>query len=171
MSALQASYEVAPGYGTLHHSFGARHDVSVARALPSAGQAGRHLRLVEQLNQRLEDTEAPLEEDPVITPGVSLMWLDELYSLVARHDPDSAIDLLFANVDDLLSEGAFRRCDALLKTIDPKRLDSNLLVAALSATKRAAPLLHERQAFVRRVRTRLQELAPDRLERLLAGLD
>lgn len=171
MSALQASYEVAPEYGPLHHSFSALQEVSFARALPSAGNAGRHLRIVEQRNQRSEASEAHIEEEPVITPGVSLMWLDELYSLVARHDPDSAIDLLFANVDDLLSEGAFRRCDALLKTIDPKRLDSNLLVAALSATKRAAPLLHERPAFMRRVRTRLQELAPDRIERLLAGLD
>ena len=168
MSALQANYEVAPGYGTLHHSFGAPPMSSFAGEFPSVGV---HLRLVEPRSERSDDAEDPMEEMPVVPPGASLMWLDELYSLVARHDPDSAIDLLFANVDDLLSEGAFRRCDALLKTIDPKRLDSNLLVAALSATKRAAPLLHERPAFVRRVRTRLQELAPDRLERLLAGLD
>lgn len=108
--------------------------------------------------------------DAEVWPGAKLTWLVEVYSLVSRNDPDGAIDLLFAHLDDMLSEGEFRRCDTVLKTIDPKRLDSNLLVAALSATKRAAQLLPEREAFVRRARARLQDLAPDRAERLLAGL-
>jgi hypothetical protein len=73
-------------------------------------------------------------------------------------------------MDELLAAGEFQRCDAVLKTIDPKRLDTNLLVAALSATKRAAGRLPARGAFIRRVRTRLEQLAPDRVDRLLAGL-
>lgn len=171
MSALPTNYDVAPGYGLLKPPYGERGEVSFARAFPTAGPVGRHLRLVEQREPPPEGADRPEEETPAATPGDSLMWLGELYSFVARHEPDNAIDVLFSHVDDMLSEGAFHRCDALLKTIDPKRLDSNLLVAALSATKRAAHQLAERQAFVRRVRARLQELAPDRVERLLSGLD
>lgn len=54
--------------------------------------------------------------------------------------------------------------------MDPQRLDTNLLVAALSVTHRAAEHLPDRPAFVRRVRVRLWDLAPDRAERLMAGL-
>ncbi|MEQ1571872.1 MAG: hypothetical protein ABMA64_39965 [Myxococcota bacterium] len=167
---------MASDYGAVRRTDGVRPEafggslVMISRAFPSAGRAGLRLRLIESFD---EAQTAPEREDPdhaAPEPGASLMWLGDVYSLVARSDPDSAIDVLFEQVDDLLSAGEFNRCDALLKTIDPKRLDSNLLVAALSITKRAADRLPERQAFVRRVTARLMEVAPDRLERLLSGL-
>lgn len=100
---------------------------------------------------------------------LSLIWLEEVYSLV-DHDPDAAIDVLFARVDDWLSAGEFHHCNTLLQTMDTQRLDTNLLVAVLSATHRVAEYLPDRPAFVHRVRARLQDLAPDRVERLLTGL-
>lgn len=93
-----------------------------------------------------------------------------MYTLVAQHDPDGAIDVLLAHVDDMLSAGAFERCDAFLAALDLTQLDTNLLVTALSVTKRAAAQLAERPPFVLRVHARLQEIAPDRANRLLDGL-
>lgn len=171
MSASTATYDVAREYGHLRPVSGVRADVSLARAFPTAGDAGLRLRLLEQLNAREEDAEwSDAPEVQVGEPGASLMWLGDVYSLVAQHDPDGAIDVLFARVDEMLIAGEFDHCDALLKTIDPKRLDSNLLIATLSATKRAAAKLPERRAFVRRVTARLKEVAPGRVERLLSGL-
>ncbi|MCK6514911.1 hypothetical protein L6R46_07650 [Myxococcota bacterium] len=172
MSALSTNrYGIAPGYGASKSANGQRRAASLAQTIPSAGPAGQHLRLVVLYNPAAEGAEDPFEAAPLTTPTDSLMWLGDLYSLVARQDPDSAIDLLIGHVDDLLSAGAFLRCDALLKTIDPERLDSNLVVATLLATRRAAPHLPERPAFIQRARARLLQLAPDRVERLLAGLD
>ena len=98
------------------------------------------------------------------------LWLNDVYSLVAADGPDDAIDVLFNNIDDMLLAGDFARCDDLLMVIDPKRLDTNLLVAALSITKAAAEKLPTRARFVQRVERRVGELAPERLESLLSGL-
>jgi hypothetical protein len=102
-------------------------------------------------------------------PG-ELMWLNDVYSLVYEGKPDAAIDVLFEHVDDLLLADNFPGCDAMLKTIDIKRLDTNLMVAVLSVTRRASDDLHERSAFRRRVEARLRTLDPERATRLLPAL-
>ena len=97
-------------------------------------------------------------------------WLEEVYSLVASGDPDTAIDLVFENIDEMLLEGHFDACNELLLAVDVKRLDTNLLVALLSVTRDAKAALSHRDEFVRRVKHRLESLAPKRRESLLAGL-
>lgn len=113
------------------------------------------------------------EHEPPTIPvesGNAPVWLDDVYSKVAAGVPDDAIDILFDHIDDLLIEGRFSECEDVLMMIDPKRLDTNLLVAALSITKAAADRLPSRVRFVQRVEHRLTELAPERLEALLGGL-
>jgi len=101
---------------------------------------------------------------------LSGIQLSGVYSSVLHGDPDAAIDVLFEHVDELLVRGEYGRCDDLLETIDLSRLDTNLLVALLSVTKRASSDLEQRQHLVERVETRLRALAPDRADRLLTGL-
>ncbi|WP_428265089.1 hypothetical protein [Haliangium sp.] len=98
------------------------------------------------------------------------LWLGDVYSLVARQQPDEAIDILFDHIDELLSEGQFARCDSVLRAIDLDRLDTNLVVAVLSITLSAADELPHRARLLSRAEKRLSVLAPERVERLLHGL-
>lgn len=97
-------------------------------------------------------------------------WLNDVYSYVAQGRVDPAVDLLFQHVDDLLSAGQFARCDDLIRTIDLKRFDTNLLVGVLSVTLGAADKLSARASLVEKVAVRLGELAPSRVDRLLSGI-
>lgn len=96
--------------------------------------------------------------------------LEELYGLVDGDSIDLALDLLIERTDDLLSAGEFDQCNSLLIALDPSRLDTNLCVGALSATRRAREHLSSRGGLVRLIRGRLRELAPDRTARLLENL-
>ena len=97
-------------------------------------------------------------------------WLAEIYGHVQRSQPDSAIDVLFAEFDDLLSGGDFAAADDVLTGLDLYRLDTSLLVGALSISAAASEHLPGRGRFVERVEARLQQLAPGRVERLMSGL-
>ncbi len=97
-------------------------------------------------------------------------WLEDVYSFVQQNKLDDAIDVLFYNIDDLLLAGELYKCDCLLKTIDLKRLDTNLVVALLSITKSAKHKLSERASFVLRALNRLNELSPDRVSKMISGL-
>jgi hypothetical protein len=138
----------------------------MAPSTPGVGSVAEYL---QAFWKRLDDAAADeprLAKDE--TPG--LTWLGDVYSLVARDRFDAAIDILFRNVDALLLTGQFNRCNDLLRAIDPKRLDTNLLVGALSITVSAADKLPGRGHLVERVAKRLESVAPGRVERLLAGL-
>jgi hypothetical protein len=107
-----------------------------------------------------------------IPPGPepeSPLWLEDVYSLVRREKIDPAIDLLFDRVDNLLLAGKFSECDALLKVIDVKRLDSNLIVAALSITDAAKDKLPSRSQFLDVCEKHLPTIAPGRVQLLLDG--
>lgn len=97
--------------------------------------------------------------------------LQVVYARVAEEDLDGAIDVLLSHVDDLLSDGRFEVCDQMLSVTDVDQLDTYLIVGFLSTTRRAAGHLPERRHFVDRCRMRLAVLAPDRIDRLLSGLD
>lgn len=72
--------------------------------------------------------------------------------------------------DGLLSKGAMREVDSILGGIDLDRLDVTLLLATLTVTLSASPYLTCRPNLVRGVEGRIRELAPDRVECLMAGL-
>jgi len=99
-----------------------------------------------------------------------LGWLPDVYSLVDRREYETAGDLLFDKVDDLLSAGDLRRCDEMLQMVDVKRLDTNLMISFLAVTLAAKLELPSRAALVRRIEAKLEELAPERVESLLRTL-
>lgn len=97
-------------------------------------------------------------------------FLQQLYNL-ASGDFNETMDLLFAYIDDLLYKGRFADCDQLLEEVDLQYLNTYLIIGFLSTTRRATSVLKNRKSFVERARVRLTELAPDRIERLMSGLD
>lgn len=97
-------------------------------------------------------------------------WLDDVYSLVDQGKSEQAVDLLYEHVDDLLLAEDFKRCDALLQTVDLKRLDSNLMVSLLTMTAPAKAALPYRASLLQRARKALETIAPGRADRLLMGL-
>jgi hypothetical protein len=84
-------------------------------------------------------------------------------------DIDTAIDILFEHVDDLLCAGEFAKVDDIIRQADVTRMDTFLLVAVLSCTCCAKDILKEYPGLVERVEQRLLEIAPDRLELLMEG--
>lgn len=97
-------------------------------------------------------------------------WLEDVYSDVRSGRTEKAIDLLFERIDTLLNDEDFDGCDDVICKIDFARLDTNLMIAALTITLAAKDRLRKRRQMVERVESRLQSIAPDRVERLLAGL-
>jgi len=93
-------------------------------------------------------------------------WVEKIYSLVEQGKSYKAINILFKEIDDLLCEGEFETCNESLKTFDLERLDTSLLVGLLSITFPASDKLSYRPEMVEKIRTRLENLAPDRVGRL-----
>lgn len=97
-------------------------------------------------------------------------WLEAIYALVECGQNEDALDILYERIDGLLSKGAMREVDSILGGIDLDRLDVTLLLATLTVTLSASPYLTCRPNLVRGVEGRIRELAPDRVECLMAGL-
>ena len=100
-------------------------------------------------------------------PPSSLSWIADVYSLVARKQPEAATDILFRKIDDWLSADQFSSVDSLLRALDLKRLDVSMMVAILALTQPASIQLRRREAFVTAVRVRLGKIEPVRADRLL----
>lgn len=100
-------------------------------------------------------------------------FLRDLYEAIGKVHDEKLIDLLLERFDIALSTGFFSVADELLEELDVDKLNANLIICVLSATRRAGSLGHllKRQGFVDRARTKLTELYPERVERLMEGLD
>ena len=105
-----------------------------------------------------------------MTTSMDEKVMNYIYALVRTGPPDTAVDVLFEHVDELLDSGHFDRCNELLKKFDLKQLDTNLIVAVLAITLRAAKLLPYRDTLLERSKERLAVIAPGRVDRLLGGL-
>ena len=99
----------------------------------------------------------------------TLLWLEDLYALVARGEQEKAGNLLFTKVFDSFQDPT--HIDLILKEVDFDRLDTLLVIGVLSATNPVKAQLKHRADALSRARTRLNSLAPARVESLLAGLD
>lgn len=97
-------------------------------------------------------------------------FLQEVYSSIPDNI-DHGLNLIIEYTDDCFLENRFQDCDFLLDTVNLNLLDTFLIVGFLSATRCAKNKLKSRKTFVERARIRLTELAPDRIERLMSGLD
>lgn len=167
---MSAAFDISAGQGFGQFARAGRPAVRIPVEPPrlSAPGAGEVADFLFEVAKRLTGTdENQLRSIPEDAP----IWLGDVYSLVARQRPDDAVDILFDHIDDLLLAGRFAHCDELLRAVDLARLDTNLIVAVLSITLMAAEHLPYRARFFERARRRLAILAPDRVERLLSGLD
>lgn len=94
--------------------------------------------------------------------------LRRMYALVAEKKLDSAIDVLYALVDDLCLAGRFEEANKVALAVDVSLLEENLATGLLcmvwSCDLECRPVIYER------VRARLLELVPDRVDAILKGL-
>lgn len=100
-------------------------------------------------------------------------WLEQVYLLTMAHKIDNAVDIVFERLDELFRHEKFEDCDNILQIVDLYKLETNLIIAFLSITLRAADKLPSRGNFVNRARQRFlaMELEPDRISKLLRGLE
>lgn len=97
-------------------------------------------------------------------------WLGILYECSARPNPNPAIDFVLGGVDELLRLRHYPKCDDVLQKVDLCRLSVEAMLALLMETFRAKAVLPTREAFYRRVESRLREIAPVDADDLLTGL-
>lgn len=102
---------------------------------------------------------------------MNLDWLTEFYKLSENKSYDQALDLLFIKVDDAMYADDWLGIDSMLQKIDINRLETNLLVGILTATLPGKSRLAERADFYQRARSKMMELAADRIVGLTSGLE
>jgi len=100
----------------------------------------------------------------------SLEWVEVAYSQVFQSNNEGAVDVIFDQLDQLLLDGDFLKCDEVLREIDVNLLNAHTIIAILSVTLRASKKLENRVDFVSRARQRLEEITPNRVDVLLLGL-
>jgi hypothetical protein len=98
------------------------------------------------------------------------LWLNLIYDFVENNLVDEAIDLLFTKINELLVNKKFECCNTLLKAIEIKRLNIDLLLGLLSITLSAANKLPFRKELILNIEKRIAELAPNRVRSLLKNL-
>lgn len=81
------------------------------------------------------------------------------------------MDEIFGRLDDLFLDGNFADADRLLQVIDLEQLDTNLLVGLMCISCPARKQLPSYDALLLRVRARLGQLAPNRVEALMKGFN
>ncbi len=97
--------------------------------------------------------------------------LSKIYDLVVTNKTDDAMDMLYDVMDELLSARSFPICERMLENIDIGRLNTDLLIGALSITLPAKRFLSTRGEFLLRVEHHLaNDHRPDELADLLRGL-
>lgn len=97
--------------------------------------------------------------------------IDEIYRCIEAKDIDQATDILFQDIDSLLSSGEFDLCNELIQTIDLSRFDTNLLVGLLSITHAAHDKLPYRKQLYTKIKQIFKLSEPDRVDALLVGLN
>lgn len=70
---------------------------------------------------------------------------------------ESALDLIYETIDEMLRSGRFAWCDAMLNEVDVDECSLDVLLALLTATSPAASKLSTRASFYSRVKVSLQE--------------
>ena len=97
--------------------------------------------------------------------------IDEIYRWIDAKDIDQATDILFQDIDNLLSSGEFDLCNELIQNIDLDRFDTNLLVGLLSITYAAHDKLPYRKQLYAKIEFIFNIYEPDRINALLVGLN
>jgi len=153
----------------------------------SAGKSAFNLpcgfqRTLSGSGQVVTDSKAPirpLHTTSVVAHGDVLAIEDTPSLLLARLERlsregklDTALDLVFDHIDDLLLAGHFDEVSRLLDSVAVEQLDPAILVGFLTITSAASAAIQARAAFVVRVRAHLRDRMPrEELESVLQGLE
>lgn len=97
-------------------------------------------------------------------------WFERLSLLESSGQGDEAVYQVLATLDSILSRSKLELADSILDEVDAGKFGPTLLVAFLSGTVTASNNLPSYGRLFGRVKTRLTELCPDRVDRLLDGL-
>ena len=81
-------------------------------------------------------------------------------------DSKAVIDTFFQYISSHLLAQNFDSCDSLLRRIDLKQCDAEVILAALSLTREVKEKLPYRAEFLKHARARLAELDPTRVHRI-----
>jgi hypothetical protein len=84
---------------------------------------------------------------------------------------DRKIDHIFEHIDEKFQSGNFNEVNEMLKLIKIDNKTSYELIAYLSITLLAKDKLPYRTEFMAKVRERLEVITPDRVEKLMKGLE
>lgn len=99
-------------------------------------------------------------------------WIERVYQAGCRDQIDVGLDELLRAFNQLFQASRFARADSLLQHLDLDRLASpDLLVGLLVATLPARDRLPSRPLLVTRIRRRLTASHPERVTRLMKGLE
>ncbi len=112
---------------------------------------------------------APIEQ--FWESSISRRCLADVERLTSVDDEDAALDVVYDVVDRLLLEGEFGQCDDMLDLVDVDSMTLSVALALCSITSPARHHLARRVRYVQRLRDRLRRTDPDRMERLLAGIE
>jgi len=93
------------------------------------------------------------------------------HMLLDDSDKEDAILLIYTTIDAHHRAGDFAIVDAMFDHFPIVRTPVVLLLAFLSITKAAAHELPGRVDFAKQVRAHLEDIEPDRVERLLSGIE
>jgi hypothetical protein len=97
-------------------------------------------------------------------------FLDQARRLDEHAQTDSALDIVFDQIDEMLLAGEFQRVDRLLAETSPETFSADLLVGILTATLPARKHLANRSAFFTSVQRALRNRG-QLVDGLLVGLE
>lgn len=90
---------------------------------------------------------------------------------LSQHPIGKALDILFEEFDEALFAGQFEEVDIYLRHAIVRRYRPETLVGFLTITFDWRDSLKERSGFYDRVKSYLTERYPDRVEKILKGLE
>lgn len=96
--------------------------------------------------------------------------IQQIYKFVDIKRDDKAIDLLFYTVDYYMRNGQFDLLDKLIQEIDLDKLSLSLMIGVLTITLPAKKQLLSREAIYDKIKEKIIQLDPERVDRLLVGL-
>jgi hypothetical protein len=105
---------------------------------------------------------------PVANPNPA--WFEDIYHSVGNNRSREGLLTLYREVNRILNAGEFDKALITVRSIDIKKLDATLTVGILTCLFPARDKLSDWSSLYRKVRERLQEIAPLRVSSLLSGL-
>lgn len=98
------------------------------------------------------------------------MYTIKLLKLIYNSEPRVASEMLLGYIEKKLRDGEYAGVDRLLPALEPFKLAPETILTALTITWHAKEFLNERDDFLLRCETALQQkLGKERVEKLLAN--